>query len=143
MEAMVPFIACDNQHANRLTLHILAAVAEAEAKAISDRTKAALNAAKARGAQLGSNRAGHWDGREEARLRGAKAGALAGAKARIAAKVDAYSDLLPIVTELRAAGVSLEKIAEKLNADGHTTRRGKPWNPMQVLRVLRLTSPPM
>src|SRR5437763_4351039 len=53
MDSKVPFVACDNPHANRLTLHILAAVAEAEAKAISDRTKAALAAYKARGGKLG------------------------------------------------------------------------------------------
>ena len=42
LNAGTEFIACDNPAANRLTLHILAAVAENEAKAISDRTKAAL-----------------------------------------------------------------------------------------------------
>ena len=53
MNAGTEFVACDNPAANRLTLHILAAVAEAEAKAISDRTKAALAAYKARGGKLG------------------------------------------------------------------------------------------
>jgi DNA invertase Pin-like site-specific DNA recombinase len=56
MNSAVEFVACDNPAANRLTLHILAAVAEAEAKAISDRTRAALQAAKARGTLLGSAR---------------------------------------------------------------------------------------
>src|SRR5712671_4210340 len=54
MDSTVPFVACDNPHANRLTLHILAAVAEAEALAISQRTKAALTAYKARGGKLGA-----------------------------------------------------------------------------------------
>lgn len=56
MESGVKFIACDNPQANELTIHILAAVAEAERKAISERTKLALAAAKARGILLGNPR---------------------------------------------------------------------------------------
>ncbi len=56
MESNVDFIACDNPHANKLTIHILAAVAEDEAKRISERTRAALAAYKARGGRLGAAR---------------------------------------------------------------------------------------
>jgi len=49
----------------------------------------------------------------------------------------AYVDLYPVVREWHETGQSLAVIAERLNAEGHTTRRGRPWNPMQVLRVLR------
>jgi DNA invertase Pin-like site-specific DNA recombinase len=136
MDSTVPFVACDNPHANRLTLHILAAVAEAEAKAISERTKAALAAAKARGAKLGSARPGHWQGREEARQAGALAGALAGAASRAKAAREAYADLAPLMAEWRDNGLSLHAIADRLNSEGHTTRRGRPWNPVQVSRVL-------
>ncbi len=54
MDSGVGFIAVDNPYATRLTLHILAAVAEHEAAMIAARTKAALAAAKARGVRLGS-----------------------------------------------------------------------------------------
>jgi len=53
MESGVEFVAADMPFANKLTIHILAAVAEHEREAISDRTKAALAAAKARGVRLG------------------------------------------------------------------------------------------
>jgi DNA invertase Pin-like site-specific DNA recombinase len=136
LNAGTEFVACDNPAANRLTLHILAAVAEAEAKAISERTKAALDAAKARGVPLGSARPDHWQGREKARTLGAKRGAKVSASVRSKAASEAYADLLPIMQAFKADGHSLHAIADKLNADGHTTRRGKPWNPVQVGRVL-------
>src|SRR5712671_3689209 len=56
MEAGVEFLAVDNPHANKLTVHILAAVAQHEREMISERTRAALQAAKARGKVLGNPR---------------------------------------------------------------------------------------
>jgi site-specific DNA recombinase len=41
-----------------------------------------------------------------------------------------------MMQELREAGKSLQGIADELNEQGHTTRRGKPWNAVQVSRVL-------
>ena len=136
LNAGTEFVACDYPAANRLTLHIMAAVAENEAKAISDRTKAALQAAKARGTLVGSRRPGHWEGRETARQQGARRGAVVSAQVRARAAVEAYSDLRPAMEKLRGDGMTLHAIAEELNAQGHTTRRGKPWNPVLVVRVL-------
>jgi DNA invertase Pin-like site-specific DNA recombinase len=133
MEAKADFVACDNPAANKLTLHILAAVAEAEAEAISARTKAALTAYKARGGKLGGALPQCRNLTQEARQRGAKA---AGESLR--AKADeAYADLAPIVRELHAKGTTQAAIAAELNKLGHTTRRGKPWNQVQVGRVLQ------
>lgn len=136
MESGVEFICCDNPHANRLTIHILAAVAENEAKQISERTKSALQAAKARGVKLGSSRPGHWDGIEHKRRDGLAKAQERASQVRTELANEAYSDIEPMMKELRDAGETLQSIANKLNGDGHTTRRGKPWNQMQVSRVL-------
>jgi DNA invertase Pin-like site-specific DNA recombinase len=126
MEAGVEFEAVDFPQANRLTIHILAAVAEHEAKAISDRTKAALAAAKRRGVGY---RAG-------AKLT-AKA-RQAGTDARVERAIKKAADYGRIISELRTAGVtSLSGIAAALN-ERHvkTPRGGDEWRPEQVSRVL-------
>jgi hypothetical protein len=51
---------------------------------------------------------------------------------------EAYSDLLPAMREWRQAGLSQQAIADMLNKEGQTTRRGKPWSQVQVMRVLEL-----
>jgi DNA invertase Pin-like site-specific DNA recombinase len=132
MDSKVPFVACDNPHANRLTLHILAAVAEAEAVAISQRTKAALAAYKARGGKLGGALVQCRNLSPEAVAKGRQRSAESRAKAA----TEAYADLLPTIQELKAQGMALHKIASELNARGHTTRQGRHWNPVQVARVL-------
>jgi DNA invertase Pin-like site-specific DNA recombinase len=143
MESKVKFVCCDNPHANPLTVHILAAVAEDEAKRISERTKAGLAALKARG--LYSNRLGrtvtlgapeHLT--SEARLKGA----IRGRAERQARKVEAYEHLQPLIRELRAEGLGFHAIAKRLTELGETTRNGLPWNPVQVRRVLLMQSSP-
>jgi len=148
MDSGADFVACDNPAATRLVLHILIAVAEAEALAISQRTKAALAQVKARydrgergtakgeGKLLGSARPDHWQGREDRREAGAKRGNVISAQVRAEKAREAVSDLLPIVAEARSQGESLQQIANRLNAGGHRTPRGAEWQPMQVKRIL-------
>ena len=64
------------------------------------------------------------------------AGRIVAAKVVSEAAREAYADLAPMMKDCRAEGMTLSAIADKLNAGGHTTRRGKPWNAVQVARVL-------
>src|SRR4051812_3905037 len=129
MEASVEFVAVDMPMANKLTVHILAAVAEHEREMISARTKAALAAAKARGTRLG-NPNGLT---AEARTRGT-AVAVARRKAQAAARV---ADLRPIVEEIKATGrASLRAIAAELDARGIPAPRGGRWTAPAVMRLL-------
>jgi DNA invertase Pin-like site-specific DNA recombinase len=137
MESDVDFVACDIPHANRFTIHILAAVAEYEARRISETTKSALAVAKRRGVKLGSARPGDWDGHEECRRKGGLKGLRAAALKRSAAARDGYAFLLPTIHGMREEGRTLQAIADGLNAEGHPTRAGKPWTPTAVWRVLR------
>jgi DNA invertase Pin-like site-specific DNA recombinase len=129
MEAGVKFVAIDLPQANELTIHVMAAMAEYEAKAISARTKAALAAAKARGTELGGLR---WDITKVA----AKGRRMAlQTRRENAAKYRA--DVLPVIEEKRRQGaVTLRAIAEALNADGTPAPRGGEWSAVQVSRVL-------
>jgi DNA invertase Pin-like site-specific DNA recombinase len=111
-----------------LTVHILAAVAEHEAKMISERTKAALAAAKARGVKLGGDRGAVVTA--EARE--------AGLTARIARADKRAADLRPTIEALQAAGTtSLRGIAAELNNRGIQTPRGKgEWQAGTVSQLL-------
>lgn len=124
----VEFVACDNPTANRLTIQILAAVAEDEARRISERTKAALAAYKRRGGRLGASL-------RQCRNLTAKARQL-GAQRAHAKAVEEYEDVAPWMITQRNKGKTLQEIADGLNNDGRLTRRGKAWTPMQVKRVI-------
>ena len=132
MESGVDFVCCDNPHANRLTIHILAAVAEDEARRISERTKAALAAYKARGGLLGAH---HPAFKRMSREKARKA-QRQGSDANREAARDAYKDLVSVMFEWRKWGLSLQGVADRLNGMGHSTRAGKPWSKVQVMRVL-------
>ena len=127
MESGVEFVAVDFPQANRLTVHILAAVAEHERELISTRTKAALAAAKARGKRLGSpgNLSNQAAGRERGRA------------ARTARASERAGDIMPVIRALQSEGLtSLRQIAAALNERGIPAARGGAWSAMQVSRVL-------
>lgn len=130
MESGVKFVAADMPQATDMTIHILASVAQGEAKAISDRTRVALAAAKARGQQLGGFRSNsariHIKGNAQSiRVRQERARKRA-------------NDLLPHIEQAKASGAtSLREIAAVLNKRKvPTPRKTGEWSAVQVQRIL-------
>jgi DNA invertase Pin-like site-specific DNA recombinase len=125
-QAGVEFVASDNPHANRLSVGIMALMAETEREMISKRTKDALGVAKRRGVKLG--------------YRGTKITKRIRERgyAALKAKADQHAnDLAPVIAELQAAGISsLTDLAAHLNERGIPTARDSKWTPTQVSRVL-------
>jgi len=129
MESGVKFTAVDMPQANDMTIHILAAVAQGEAKAISDRTKAALAAAKEDGTQLGGVRS------NSASIH--KVGVPKSIAARTAKAARRAADLVPVIEAIKAEGAtSLREIAAVLNERKIPTARGGEWSAVQVQRVI-------
>lgn len=119
MESGVEFVAMDAPYANRLMLHILAAFAEHERTLISERTKAALAAAKRRGVRLGRN------------------GERLAARHRAGALDFARSLQIEISNAKSAGAKTLAQTARHLNSGGHRTRQGASWTASTVHRLLR------
>jgi DNA invertase Pin-like site-specific DNA recombinase len=130
MDAGVDFVAVDMPDANRLTVHIMVALAEHEARLISTRTKDALQQARKRGKKLGSPQNLTLEDR------------LSGARANQDKAVQADRRVSGYIKELRSRGCSLRTIAARLNDEGFRTRRGREWSPVQVKRVLERASYP-
>lgn len=130
MDGAVEFVACDMPHANRLTLHLLAAIAEHEREMISQRTKAALQAAKARGVRLGNPNGAR------ALLAGCRAAAEASAAVRRAKAAAHAAAVAPTLEGLVARGLSHACIAGELNGRGVPSAAGGSWYAEQVRRTL-------
>lgn len=119
LKSGVEIRACDIPTANRMVLHIMAAVAEGEREMISERTKAALAAAKERGVRLGTPNTQRlaMEGRARADAR---------ARALRAALVDLWMQGVTGAREVAAA----------LNARGIPADRGGQWHPTSVQRLM-------
>jgi DNA invertase Pin-like site-specific DNA recombinase len=128
-ESGARFVAADMPEANELTIHIMAAVAQAERKAISTRTKEALAAAKARGVRLGGNR-GNLDD-----LRKGPAKSAEVRRRRAAERAQKVCRQISALTE-GPEPLSLRKIAIALNDRGISAPRGGKWHASQVRSVL-------
>lgn len=126
-DAGVEFVACDMPDANRLTVGIMAMVAEDEAERISARTKAALAAAKVRGTKLGG-----WRGYAPS-----DADRMSATEA-VRAKADADAERLrEIVLQVRGDGVSTAAgLAKRFNEMNIPTPRGGMWQAVSVQRLV-------
>ena len=124
-ERGVEFVVASLPQASRFELHLYAALAEQERTFISQRTKAALAAAKERGVKLGGARP-HLAGLNDAK------------KQRFRQEAEA---LAPLALPLRQQGLSLRAICDQLNAAGVRTRTGKPLYAVKLRNLLRALEP--
>lgn len=135
MESRINFLATDNPHASRLTIHILAAVAEAEAEMISVRVKGALAAYKARGGVLGARLSQCRGFLKEPEVQ--KKGGREGNRAMQRKAAEFRQTIRPVILELREQGKTFSETADELNRMGYRTMRGKPWTLATVDMVCR------
>jgi len=125
-KAGVDIVAADMPNAGTLEFGVRAVVAQHEREEISNRTKQALAAAKARGVKLGS---------PNPRAGGLAAGAVKRAKTQAIA-----SKAMPVITALRDAGASLRAIASRLNEAGIPTATGKSWYATTVKNIMETSN---
>lgn len=131
MESGVAFVACDQPSATKLTLHILAAVAEDELERISSRLKAAFAAGRAQGRKYGgaNKKCKRFTRRDY--IKGSRAAAFK--RTRDAEEFRAA--ILPAARYMQSQGMGLVAIAEGLNAAGYRMRKGGLWNESGVQRL--------
>jgi DNA invertase Pin-like site-specific DNA recombinase len=125
-KAGVDFVAVDMPNANRLTVRLMAVIAQEEREMNSARTKAALASAKARGVKLGGKR------RNQRNVDPAL-----GQAALVRASDDFAQCVGSVIAELRNSGLSLRQIVAELDRRGIRTMRGGAWTATTVRNVLR------
>ena len=121
MESKVKFVACDMPEANELTVHVMAAFAEYEARRISQRTKEALAVAKSRGVVLGKAGSENLRPNVEKRQQAAN---------------DFANRLRPVLDSMKARGLSQRGMVVELNSIGVPAPKGGMWGLVQLQRVL-------
>jgi len=129
----VDFVCLDNHDLNQATIHIIANMAEDESRRISDRAKAGMAAAKARGVKLGSNIPAV---KKANYLAGTYKAIATAAKLKKERTKGAYALLIPELKARRERGETLPEIVEWLNNQGQTTTAGKPFTQTAVWRLI-------
>ena len=125
MSQGVPFVTVElGMNTDPFMLHIFAALAEKERELISQRTKEALQAAKARGIRLGNR-----TNLDEARAKGGRT---------IRTNADEFAQrVYPLIQMYQQQGLSLRGIAEQLNKRGEQTARGGKWQAVQISAIIK------
>ena len=117
METGVDFVVADMPHADKFRLHLEAVIAEDEARRISERTKDALAAAKAKGVELGKN------------------GKLLAARNKASA-AERVAPIVPLLSELKREGLSLREMVATLNDRRVPSPAGGRWHLANLHRAL-------
>lgn len=125
MESKVSFVACDLPEANQLTIHIMAAFAEHEARRISERTRDALAAAKARGVVLGATGPANLKTCNDLRQHKAQ---------------EFLERLRPVLEGMKAQELTRRAMVERLNALGIKAPMGGAWSLGQIQRLVKRNS---
>jgi DNA invertase Pin-like site-specific DNA recombinase len=130
-EAGVDFRAVDMPNATPVMVGMMALIAQDYAQSVSNNTKAALAASKAKGTKLGGMRE-RGLGTPEQRLVGQQRSILTRQR-----KAESFAaDVSPFIIEMHKAEMSLRSIAADLNAKKIPTARGKAWTAMAVRRIV-------
>src|SRR5579872_2001094 len=133
MAQRVPFLVAElGADVDPFVLHLFAALAEKERTLIAERTRRALEAAKARGVKLGGNRGNLESVRHKA--------VAASAEVRSARADQAAADVIPTIREIQAVGASLRQVAAELDRRGILTPRGSKWTAAAVKRAIKRTA---
>ena len=132
MRSGVEFIACDNEHANKLTIHLLASIAEYEREIIGTRIREALKQTKIRGTKLGV--AGKKNLTEDGRKKG-----ILNSRTKRAKNADEFAmKIRPIIQDIHNSGITtLKSISNELNNRNIRTSRSGRWSATSVSRVLK------
>ena len=134
-ESTVNFVCCDMPEANNLTIGLMAQLAEYERELISERTRAAIKAKKARVTASGEN--WQWGNPNMAKVRNTDTTKATQARlAKTAAHRSDVREVISVIVESEPYKLSNRSIARKLNDAGYTTVRGKPFTHVQIRRIL-------
>lgn len=135
LESGVDFVACDLPSANRLTIHIMAAVGEEYVRVLRDNTRRALDARKARGLPLGEKT--HRESWTPLKAMARWKNAQKVTEVRMGKRKTQRDVIGNRAVELRKAFKTLQEIASALNAEGHRTERGQLWDKHSVSKLLK------